>query len=712
MKSNRRTIGYYFRFDFTTIQGKITSSLFIVGVLAGLIMFYPIYVYQNINKRYERIFESTIPTKYYCSVIEVCMSKSNSALDNYLITSDKFFVQKRNEVWQKDFRKALDSLLTYTKSWENSVATSLVYDVSVKANSLRSEQDLIERQHDNKLISDDLFGRNTKEQRIEQLNKLDLLAEDIINLLEHLIELQEEEIVKQQKQNKEDTNNLFYEVILLVLLVVCVGVVLGSYVIISILRRIRELKYTVREIARGNIPDKLPKTEDEIGSISDGINILIKNLQIIKENAVSIGNGNLKDDTAAFNNEGQLGAALVNMKRSLKEVAEEGAKRNWANIGVAKFSDILRNNSENLEALSEQVITELVKYMECTQGLIYISPADSFGQSLKLYAWYAYDRKKYREKVIQKGDGLIGEVFQEKKTVYMTDVPTNYLTIRSGLGETIPSSVLIVPLKVGENVYGIIELASLKKLEPYQIEFIEKIAESIASSIISLENNEKTKKLLEAAQINAEMLRAQEEEMRQNVEELQTTQEEMRRLAKEMEMTIHGLENSLIYVELSPEGTINNINQIALQSLGYTTEDIQHKHLSFIFSDIDGKTPQNKALLSAIEHGDAFSGNIQVTARNGAQLYWHTTTSPIRDSSGKYVRTIQLSYDITIQKSQEKLLQEQNITIAEYEKVMKDKIKELSDNHHQTILKLKEEYEMKLRAKEDIIKMLRAKNKS
>jgi hypothetical protein len=83
-------------------------------------------------------------------------------------------------------------------------------------------------------------------------------------------------------------------------------------------------------------------------------------------------------------------------------------------------------------------------------------------------------------------------------------------------------------------VMGVIELISFNVFEPFQLEFIAKVGENLASSVSMVRINEKTQKLLQESQIQKDELAAQEEEMRQNLEELQATQEEMKR--KEMEL--------------------------------------------------------------------------------------------------------------------------------------------------------------------------------
>jgi len=236
-----------------------------------------------------------------------------------------------------------------------------------------------------------------------------------------------------------------------------------------------------------------------------------------------------------------LGKSLLEMRDSLQHAnAEEekrkveDSKRAWANEGFALFSDILRQNSNSIDNLADEVVRNLVKYFKVNQaGMFIINDDDKNDIFFQYMAAYAWDRKKYVTKRIELGEGLVGACAMEKETIQLTEIPEDYVFITSGLGKATPRYVILVPLKHEDTVVGVLELASFSVMETHEVELLEKVGESIASSILSVKINTKTRMLLEQSQQQAEEMKAQEEEMRQNMEELLATQEEMGRKAEE-----------------------------------------------------------------------------------------------------------------------------------------------------------------------------------
>ena len=225
--------------------------------------------------------------------------------------------------------------------------------------------------------------------------------------------------------------------------------------------------------------------------------------------------------------------------------AEE--KRNWIAKGISEIGDIMRGDVD--EKFYQHLVSALVRFMKINQAGIYAVEEDDKekdGEKLiELKSCYAFDRVKFLNKKIQIGQGLIGQCYLEKETIYLKEVPESYINITSGLGDSPPTSVLIVPLIHDKNVEGIIEIAAFHELESHEIEFLERLSETLASFIASNRINLKTRHLLEQSQQQSEELRAQEEEMRQNMEEMQATQEEIHRKEKEYIDRINELEKEL-----------------------------------------------------------------------------------------------------------------------------------------------------------------------
>ena len=115
------------------------------------------------------------------------------------------------------------------------------------------------------------------------------------------------------------------------------------------------------------------------------------------------------------------------------------------------------------------------------QGGLFIVNADNpHDKYLELVAAYAYDRKKYIQKRVDIGQGILGQAYLEKENVYLRVIPKDYVHITSGLGTAPPSRLLIVPLKINGEIHALVELASFHDIEEHQIQFIETFGENIA----------------------------------------------------------------------------------------------------------------------------------------------------------------------------------------------------------------------------------------
>jgi GAF domain-containing protein len=286
----------------------------------------------------------------------------------------------------------------------------------------------------------------------------------------------------------------------------------------------------------------------EIMQVADGINEVTEHLKDASQFVQEIGKGNLHIDYKELDSrftpgKNKLADSLIEMQAKLRQMNEEEQRRQWSNDGLAKFVDILRTGGEDIHQLGDKIIAALVAYTRSNQGGLYLmNDDDSNNKFLELISLFAFDIRKFETQKIKPGEGILGQTFLEKETTYLKEMPQEYIRITSGLGGANPKSLLIVPLKIDQTVYGVIELASFHEYLEHEIKFVEKLSETIASTFASVKSAQRNRALLEESNTVTEMMRAQEEEMRQNMEELQATQEEMGRKERDYISKIQQLE--------------------------------------------------------------------------------------------------------------------------------------------------------------------------
>lgn len=413
------------------------------------------------------------------------------------------------------------------------------------------------------------------------------------------------------------------------------------------------ISFIAEQVAQGNLDIKeVVADNEEIEKLNGAFFKVVESQRDITGVCTAIAGGDFSKKAIVKSEKDELSKAVNQMIDNLKNAAQEDAKRNWASEGLAKFGEVLRSDKD-LNSLAESIITNLVKYTGANQGAFFlVNESETKDIYLEMIACYAYNRKKFLSKRIEVGQGLVGQCFLEKDSIYLTEIPENYVQITSGLGEATPGCLLIVPLINNGRVEGVMELASFRTLKDHEIAFINKLSESIASSISTVKVNEQTKILLEKSQQQAEELRAQEEEMRQNMEELNATQEEMTRKQIELGGQIAALNNAAIVSEVDLRGHIIFVNDEFCRMAKYSREELVGKKQSIV------RHPDMPAaifddLWATIVKGKVWKGEVKNRAKDGTHYWVDATITPVLGENGRPIKYIGVRYDITAKKEQE-----------------------------------------------------------
>lgn len=520
----------------------VVNAILITNVLNGS---------RNLNKDISEVYQ---PSEAQLIKLHNLVNNSQALVKSWVFvdkvadTPDKLYLLKMHE---ETLPELLQSLSLLSDKWDKTDQESFRNISVFIRDTLFALQDKI---MDNLNNIDKYNDANIMFDIIPMVSdngEIVMLTSKALSSLDNLIANQKKQADQARAEMEGQLSWLKTIILITSIILVLVSLIVASLTVRSLVVPINSMKSTLLLMSKGILPNK-PITErsDEIGEMSRALNSLVSGLKAISNFALEIGRGNYNTSFKPASKDDVLGNSLLQMRDDLKAAAEEDQKRkvedeqrNWATAGIAKFSDILRKDNDKLDLLAYNIVSNLVDYLGANQGGIFVVSEDEVGNPcLDLVASYAYNRQKFINSRLMMNEGLVGRCARERETIYLTDIPDNYIRITSGLGDANPRCLLLVPMIMNDELFGVFELASFDELQPFQVQFVEKIADTIASTLSTVRFNMQTARLLEQSKIQAEELATREEEMRQNMEELRATQEQSARREIEMQQKIEMLQ--------------------------------------------------------------------------------------------------------------------------------------------------------------------------
>ena len=604
-QEGKKPLSYYFRVDFRTIQGRLTGGFLSMALISFLLINGANYHWRSMLDNRNYIIEVLQPVEFYSVEVSDKVNEAQVAFEKGLLfrSNTDQYLQEYEVIWAKEVKAYKDSLEKHINRLNDNNITALFYKLDNQLISLKKEYGQTKELYNNKSNLAGVADINAYLQTYLQSNILPLVTD-----LERTVQ----EIVLAINNSKADYQQSYrsleqirpWIVFLEFSFAVAVAAAIGSVLITSILRRIRRLKYNLKILAQGDLPEPLKESKDELNTLVLALNELSHNLNGIKEFATEVGTGKFDTELSVFDKQSELGSSLAEMKQSLKSVYEEERRRTWITEGLAKFSEIIRKNNDDLETLSHEIVANLVKYLEINQGGLFL--VQDFGQerALVLKTMYAFNKRKAVEKRIQIGEGLLGQAFMEGGVVHIKKLPEEYSFINSGLGKAQPKELLIIPLVNNEETIGMLEMASFHEFPEYQINFLKSLAEGLASSIASVVSNEVTKKLLEESRHKTEAIQLQEEQLRQNTEELIATQEGLEKNLKKAEKEISQLKviiDSIAYAVMvyDERGVIQLVDKDMEYIFGYDREEMLGRSINTLI-DAEGEDMRSSTMTRTV----------------------------------------------------------------------------------------------------------------
>ncbi|MFD6470004.1 HAMP domain-containing protein [Streptomyces goshikiensis] len=317
--------------------------------------------------------------------------------------------------------------------------------------------------------------------------------------------------------------------------------------------------------------------------------------------AVTRGDLSLKVDVDAAGEIQVLQDNINTMIVNLRDTTLANKEQDWLKGNLARISALMQGRRE-LDDVASLIMSELTPVVSAQHGAFYLAlPAGGSPEigtdggadgsyELRMRGSYAYAGTQMPTS-FRPGEGLIGTVAEEKRTILVENTPPGYLKISSGLGEAPPAHVIVLPVLFEGTVLGVIELASFTPFTQIQKDFLSQIAEMIGTSVNTISVNSRTELLLKQSQEMTEQLRERSDELENRQKALQAANAELEEKAELLAQQNRDIEVKNTEIEEARQVLEERAEQLAV-SMRYKSEFLANMSHEL-------RTPLNSLLILA-----------------------------------------------------------------------------------------------------------------
>jgi PAS domain S-box-containing protein len=578
MSNERNKLFYYFNINLSSIQGRITSGFVITLVMAIALLFLNNLLWWQMESKKEVIISQIKPIQSECVKFMNLTRETQVNMIQFSYLGDRKYEEENKKYWLVDIPAQKDTLWHYIKLYNNQEIKLLYTEVNKYLGELKQQQRFLERSLS---TGQDQFAlkQQVKNDLIHAQSELEKTIKKLINRANQ----NEKKLLREIAQDRQRNDTIL---VFSALLGFLGAYSLGIFLFTQIFKWIREVRDFMAKLSQGNFPDDIPTRNNEFRNIINYSNELKSKLFDLDKYIQEIANKKLETSKELFDNKGQLGESLEKMQKTLQVFSKEEKQRAWTTEGLSVFSEILRNHDDNIQNLCSKIIGRLVGHVDAVQGGVFLLNKEE--THFELAATYAFGREKFIQKKVEVSEGLLGRVYHEKNKVYLEELPENYTYISSGLGNTLPRTLILLPL-IDENkqVKGVIELATLRSFAQYEIDFLENLSTSIASTILVISAYLDNQLLLDEFQKNTASLEQKERESHQITKDLENARHEiehqLHKVHRENEKLNAVLSNIMEAIVISNiDGKIEVFNQASERLFGWDAEDAIGKNIKIL----------------------------------------------------------------------------------------------------------------------------------
>ncbi|MEW2395293.1 HAMP domain-containing protein [Streptomyces sp. NPDC046862] len=305
--------------------------------------------------------------------------------------------------------------------------------------------------------------------------------------------------------------------------------------------------------------------------LTENVNELAGNLtrqvRAIAEVASAVAEGDLtRSITVEASGEvAELKDNINSMVGSLRETTRANQEQDWLKTNLARISGLMQGHRD-LPVVAELIMDELVPLVSAQYGAFYLAEEGGDGPELRLVGSYGYPEDSGRPTRIAFGRTLVGQAARSRRTITVDELPAGYMTISSGLGQVVPTALVLLPIVVEGQVLGVIELASVTPFTQTHQDFLAQLMETIGVNVNTIVANARTDELLVESQRLTAELQARSAELQVQQEELQRSNAELEDKASLLAAQNRDIEAKNLQIEQARQELETRAQQLSLAS--------------------------------------------------------------------------------------------------------------------------------------------------
>jgi HAMP domain-containing protein/signal transduction histidine kinase/CheY-like chemotaxis protein len=247
---------------------------------------------------------------------------------------------------------------------------------------------------------------------------------------------------------------------------------------------------------------------------------LTTQLRAIAQVSTAVTRGDLSQ-RITVNAEGEVEELKDNINQmivTLRETTKKNAEQGWLDSNVARVGGLLQGQRD-LDEVCRMIMAEVTPLVDAQLGAFFLADADSDRPRLRLAASYGYAPDF--EISFAHGEGLVGEAALSRRTIRMNAPSSGRLVVRSGIADTPPADLVVLPVLYEGDPLGVIEFASVSHFSELHLAFLDRLVVTIGVALKTILANRRTEELLEQSQRLALELQEQSAELQRTNAELE-----------------------------------------------------------------------------------------------------------------------------------------------------------------------------------------------